>query len=195
MEKREPAISVFTWLIYKEVDNISKNEGKTFEDDFKKSVPDTCWIYRLRDNASSFANGDKTRFTTSNICDFILFDDNTNTLSLIECKSTKSTSIPFTMIRENQLKGLLDAYKHNIYAGIIVNFRNENNDTFFIPIHVFEYLKNTISKKSFNIKDLIQLNAIRVCSTKKRTHYKYNITDLIKKVITYDWFGNQRISN
>lgn len=44
---------------------IAQNEGKKFENDFKSSVPDTCWIYRLRDNASSFAGGNNTRFTSS----------------------------------------------------------------------------------------------------------------------------------
>ena len=64
--------------------NIPQNEGKKFEADLKSSVPDTCWLYRLRDNASSFANGTNTRFTSSNICDFILFDDMSKTLFLLE---------------------------------------------------------------------------------------------------------------
>ena len=59
-----------------------RNEGKLFEDDFKSSVPDTCWFYRFKDNAASFAEGSKTRFTSHNICDFEVFDDETRTLFL-----------------------------------------------------------------------------------------------------------------
>ena len=89
--------------------NIPQNEGKKFEADLKSSVPDTCWLYRLRDNASSFANGTNTRFTSSNICDFILFDDMSKTLFLLECKSTKGTSVSLSMLRDNQIKGLKEA--------------------------------------------------------------------------------------
>lgn len=159
-----------------------KNEGKVFEDCIKASVPDTCWIYRLRDNASSFAKGEGTRFTSSNICDFIAFDDITRTLFLWECKSTKGTSIPLSMLRDNQIKGLLEASKHNLVAGLLLNFRNENNDTFFLLIDDFVYMMNEISKKSFNVKDLINYGAIRIDSEKKRTKYKYNLSKLIGEI-------------
>ena len=172
--------SLFCYV--KEWKKIAQNEGKKFENDFKSSVPDTCWIYRLRDNASSFANGTNTRFTSNNICDYFLFDDMTKTLFLIECKSTKSTSIPLTMIRDNQIKGLKEASKHNLVAGILVNFRNENNDTFFIEIDDFVTMMNSINKKSFNIKDLDNIGAIRIKSGKKHTRYKYDIQDMINKL-------------
>lgn len=163
-----------------------QNSGKLFENDIKQSIPQECWIYRLRDNASSFANGDKTRFTSSNICDFLLLDDLTKTLFLIECKSTKSTSVPFTMIRENQLNGLLEASKHNLVAGMIVNFRNQDNDTFFLPISEYKNMVENLNKKSFNIKDLRNVNVIRIGSTKKRTRYTYHIRDFIKEVTAHD---------
>lgn len=163
-----------------------QNPGKLFENDIKQSIPEKCWIYRLRDNASSFSNGTNTRFTSSNICDFILLDDLTKTLFLIECKSTKSTSVPLTMIRENQINGLLEASKHNLVAGILVNFRNADNDTFFLTISKYKNITENLNKKSFNIKDLINANAIRVGSTKKRTRYTYHIRDFIKEAIMDD---------
>ena len=162
--------------------NIAQNQGKLFEQDIKSSVPDTCWIYRLRDNASSFANGNNTRFTSSNICDYILFDDISRTLFLIECKSTKGTSVPLTMLRDNQTKGLQEASKHNLIAGILVNFRNDNNDTFFITIDEFTNMMQSINKKSFNIKDLESIGATRVESTKKRTRYTYNLQKMIEEL-------------
>ena len=156
--------------------------GKLFENDIKASVPNTCWIYRLRDNASSFAGGENTRFTSSNICDYLLLDDKTKTLVLVECKSTKGTSIPITMLRENQIKGLREASKHTLVAGLLVNFRNKNNDTFFLLIDEYLDMMESINKKSFNIKDLENIGAIRVESTKKRTRYTYDILGLLEKI-------------
>ena len=163
-------------------EKIAQNEGKKFENDFKASVPSTCWIYRLRDNASSFAGGTNTRFTSSNICDYIMHDDNTRTLFLIECKSTKSTSISLTMLRQSQIDSLKEVSKHMLVAGMIVNFRNENNDTFFITIDEYLDMMESIKKKSFNIKDLESIGATRIHSEKKRTRYKYDVQGMINEL-------------
>lgn len=170
--------------------NIAKNQGKLFEQDFQKSVPPTCWIYRLRDNASSFANGSATRFTSSNICDYLLFDDISKTLFLIECKSTQGSSVPLSMIRDNQTKGLVDASKHNLIAGILINFRNDTNNTYFISIDNYVKMVNDINKKSFNIKDLLANNAIEIYSSKKRTRYTYDIQEMINKMKEETGIGN-----
>lgn len=161
---------------------LAQNAGKLFESDIKSSVPDRCWLYRLRDNASSFAGGTNTRFTSSNICDYILFDDHTRTLFLIECKSTKGTSIPLSMIRDNQKKGLIEAGQHCLVAGLFINFRNENNDTFFICIDNYVDMVENIGKKSFNIKDLMENGAVRVECEKKRSRWKYNIEKFVKEM-------------
>lgn len=85
------------------------------------------------------------------------------------------------MIRQNQIDGLLEANKHNLVAGLIINFRNENNDTFFITIDEFIDMTSSLNKKSFNVKDLESIGAIRIESTKKRTRYTYNIENLVKE--------------
>ena len=162
---------------------ISQNKGKIFESDFKKSVPETCWVYRLRDNAASFADGSKTRFTSKNICDFIMFDDISQTLFLFELKSTQGTSIPFSMIRDNQYKDLLKASDHNLIAGLICNFRNDDNDTLFIDIKNFRDLKKNINKKSFNIKDLNEYGAIQIDTNIIKVHYSYDIHKLIDNLV------------
>lgn len=164
------------------MNSIAQNEGKKFENDIKSSIPDTCWFYRLRDNASSFAGGQNTRFTSSNICDYIMLDDITKTLFLIECKSTKGTSISLTMIRDNQIEGLKEASKHNLVAGLLVNFRNANNDTFFILIDEYINMTESLNKKSFNVKDLDEIGASRIECEKKRTRYRYNINKMIKEL-------------
>ena len=86
------------------------------------------------------------------------------------------------MIRQNQIDGLLESSKHNLVAGLIINFRNEYNDTFFITIDEFVDMTSSLNKKSFNVKDLESIGAIRIESTKKRTRYTYNISDLIKEI-------------
>ena len=85
------------------------------------------------------------------------------------------------MIRQNQIDGLLEASKHNLVAGLIINFRNEYNDTFFITIDEFIDMTSSLNKKSFNVKDLESIGAIRIESTKKRTRYTYNIENLVKE--------------
>lgn len=161
---------------------MAQNAGKIFENDIKASVPDRCWLYRLRDNASSFAGGQNTRFASSNICDFLLLDDKTQTLYLLECKSTKGTSVPLSMIRDNQIKGLQEAGWHRLIAGLVVNYRNENNDTFFIAIDDFADMVGKIGKKSFNIKDLQNYGAVRINCEKKRTRYKYDIKKFCSEI-------------
>lgn len=84
------------------------------------------------------------------------------------------------MVRNNQIQGLLDASRHTLIAGFIVNFRNANNDTFFISIDKFIRMTESLNKKSFNIKDLMAHNALRIQSTKKRTRYTYDIQKMIQ---------------
>lgn len=159
---------------------IAQNEGKKFEQDFSSSFGDDFWVYRLRDNAASFGNGSNTRFASSNICDFIIFHDKTKTLYLAECKSTKGTSIPYTMLKDNQIKGLTYASKHDVIPCFIFNYRNQNNDTYFMLIDDFNAMYNELPKKSFNQKDLEKYGALKINSSKKRTRYKYDTNHFVQ---------------
>ena len=84
-----------------------------------------------------------------------------------------------SMLRDNQIKGLKEASKHMLVAGMLVNFRNEKNDTFFITIDEYLDMMESLNKKSFNIKDLESIGATRVKSEKKRTRYKYDVQGMI----------------
>ncbi len=161
---------------------IAKNEGKKFEEDFANSVDKTkCWLYRLRDNAASFSGGDKTRFSSTNICDYILYHNDTRTLYLCELKSTKSTSIPYTMLKQNQINGLTEASNHLIVPCFIFNYREYNNVTYFMLIDDFNDMKTSLKKKSFNPTDLEKYGALKIYSEKKQTRYRYDIERLIKE--------------
>ena len=86
------------------------------------------------------------------------------------------------MIKENQKKGLIEAGRHCLVAGLLINFRNANNDTFFICIDDYVDMTENIDKKSFNIKDLMENGAVRVDCEKKRSRWKYNIEKFVKEM-------------
>ena len=162
---------------------IAQNEGKKFEQDFANSVDENkYWLYRFRDNAASFSGGTNTRFTSSNICDYLLFHNDTRTLYLLEMKSTKSSSIPYTMIRDNQIKELTEASNNKLIAGFIFNYREKNNATYFMAIDDFNKMTDEINKKSFNIFDIEKYGAFKINSEKKRTRYKYDIDSFVNKL-------------
>ncbi len=165
----------------REVITIAQNDGKKFEQDFSSSFGKDFWVYRLRDNAASFGNGTNTRFASSNICDFIIYHDITQTLYLAECKSTKGTSIPYTMLKENQIKGLTEASEHRVVPCFIFNYRNKNNDTYFMMIDDFNIMYSELPKKSFNPEDLEKYGALKIESSKKRTRYKYNTEKFVQE--------------
>lgn len=163
---------------------IAINEGKRFEKNWKDScdkIPEV-WYYRLKDNAVSFGGGSNTRFASHNMCDMLMYHDDTRTLYCLEQKSTKGTSVPLTMIRQNQIDELTDAGKHMLIAGFVINFRNINNDTYFIEIGDFNDMINNLNKKSFNIKDLENNNAIYIDSECKKVNYIYDIRKFISKI-------------
>lgn len=85
------------------------------------------------------------------------------------------------MLKDNQIKGLTEASSHNVVPCFIFNYRNENNDTYFMLIDDFNIMQDELTKKSFNTGDLENYGAIRIESYKKRTRYTYNVEKLIKE--------------
>ena len=172
---------------------IIRNEGKRFEDAFTKSIPDHVLVKRLNDNASAWSGGNKTRFSSNNECDYLLFDDDTRTFYGLELKTTQK-SLTFWredfedkdkkqtfQIRKCQILGLEKWSKHFGVFGFIINFRNENNRTFFIMIDEFLDYTSTLSKKSINIDDVLKMNPIEIKSKKLRTNYQYDIATFLQE--------------
>lgn len=155
---------------------MTKNEGKKFEEDFKKSVPSNAFIYKLKD-AGGWSNASNTRFTVNNICDYIMYAD--KTLYLLELKSLKGKSLPYSNVKENQIKGLTDATKYKgVISGLVVNFRDVNK-TYFLPINRLNHFKKTSDRKSYPI-DLFEKDGILIKQKIKTTRYDYFIDDFIK---------------
>lgn len=153
--------------------------GKRFENNFKKSVPSNIFFYRFKDGTASWDKGSLTRFQQKNICDCMLFDG--SRLYLFELKSIKGKSIPFSNIRENQLKELSKAQKFkNIIAGIVIEF-NELDRAFFIDIkNVIEFM-NTSDRKSIPL-DYLEIEGIEIEVTKKKVNCNFNIRKLLNEI-------------
>ncbi len=169
-----------------------KNAGKIFEEDFKKSVPSYCYLYRLKDSAQAFGKNTNLRFSSKNPCDFFLFDTKDRVFYGFELKSTKEKSISFEyidkpnestrMVHKHQILGLLDLAQYdNICAGFMCNFRaDDSQKLYYIDINKFMKLYNGIEKCSFNQNDLLMYGAIEIDGTKKRSHYLWDIGKVFK---------------
>ena len=83
------------------------NKGYILQDNIKKSCnKQDILFYRFKDSPFSFANSNKTKFTSKNICDCMMFL--ANKLLFVELKSVKGKSFSFT---EHSLRQLNDINK------------------------------------------------------------------------------------
>lgn len=154
------------------------NSGKRFEQNFKNSIPKDVFYYRFRDGSSSWGGNDKVRFQQTNICDCMLFDG--DYLFLLELKSTKGKSLPFSNIKEHQIRDLLWASNFaNVICGFVIEFA-DLDECYFIEIAQFkEFLDNT-DRKSISI-DYCRKNAVKIDVERLRTNRKFNIKKFLMK--------------
>lgn len=168
---------------------MSRNPGKVFEEQWKKSVPDYALLYRLPDPAQSFGGGSALRFSRKPEFDFLLWDSKRHVLYALEMKSVSGKSISFERskndkceIHLNQIDGLNKWNEYDgITCGFVIEFR-QIETTIFLDISDFNKLTENINKKSFTIKDLDD-NMIRytvIMQRKIRTRYIYNIDYFLK---------------
>lgn len=164
------------------------NTGKIFEGDIKASIPTRYFVYRLRDSTGTWESTAKVKYTTSNICDFIVFAN--GWLHLLELKSHKGSSIPlyekkndkdkityYGIIKINQLNGLLkECNKKNISAGFIFNLA-EKEKTWFVEA---TDVKNAIetNHKSLSMEWLEQFGML-IPQKKKISRYKYDMSVIL----------------
>lgn len=170
------------------------NPGKKFEQNFSKSIPEDIYFLRIKDSASSFSPNSKSRFTPNNPYDFLIFYK--GNLFPMELKSTnkKSLSIQRTKeekskeIKYHQIDSLSTVNTYNgIYAGLVLDFRNEN--TYWISIESFNNFLLENDKKSINIEDVKKYNGILINKSKIRVNYKYNIERLLFDIINTEKKG------
>ncbi|WP_294402422.1 Holliday junction resolvase RecU [uncultured Clostridium sp.] len=152
---------------------MSKNYGKIFEEQIKKSVSPDMYYLRIKDSTMRF-KGD------SNICDCFIFYN--RTCFMLELKSSQETSLPFGNIKEHQFNGLMDAGKiDGIEAGLLVEMRRYK-ETYFVPIKDAMEYKNSTTRKSFS-RDFLIEKGIKLEQTLKRTRYVFNIEKLLNDIL------------
>ena len=152
------------------------NEGKKFEEDFKKSMDKyNIWNYRLRDSSGSWSNSNGSRFTPKNICDYIAY--NNEGLYLLELKSHKGTSLPYTAISDYQLKGLSNIDYPGIKAYFIINMRDKEK-TYAIEAQKIKKYIETSERKSIPIS-FMDDEGVEIKGIKNRSRYEYDVGKLL----------------
>lgn len=156
-----------------------KNQGKIFEQNFRKSIPinDKIYYYRLKDTASSYYGGnDNLRFSQNNIADAIMFYVGSmfSYLFILEFKSHKGKSLPLTCIRKNQLEEMSEASKKIGVRPILVVFFSDIEKCYALDIEDVNNFTNSCDRKSIPI-EFFDNNATEIETIKLRTNYKYNI--------------------
>lgn len=167
------------------------NNGKIFEEQIKKSIPNYVLFYRIHDSAQSFGGSNTLRFSLKNPFDFIMWDSKRFTLFALEMKTVDGSSISFErskketgLIHYHQIEGLNNWNRYDgIVCGFIIEFRKLTK-TVFIDIDSFNLLLKKIDKKSFNYKDLKTYGIPHIVIPQKllKKRYKYDIEDFLNKI-------------
>lgn len=169
---------------------MSQNDGKKFEEDWRNSFKNVnSYFFRIKDSAASFSGGTSS-FTRNNPYDcFALYD---GYFFAMELKSTKGASFSFEtegagngnkLIKLTQIQGLYDVSQYkNVYAGFIFNFRDNNNNTYFLNIKNFYEFYNNTTKFSINEKDIIEYKGVLIENKLLKVRRRYNIEKLLKTI-------------
>lgn len=164
---------------------MSKNLGKIFEQNFRKSISNDYFYYRLKDSSSSWGGNSQIRFTSSNIADGILFDG--KQLYLIELKNHKGSSIPLNAIVGNktkikQIEDLYNTYHKNlnIWCGFIVFFCDKEK-CYSLNIDKFNYFIKHEKRKSIPL-EFFEENGVEINITKLKVNYKYDIENWLNNL-------------
>lgn len=162
---------------------MSKNEGKLFEEDFKKSIPLDYWFYRFKDGTGNFGGtkNENVRFQSHNISDCEVMGK--KYLFILELKSHKGSSIPFNCIRPTQLKEMSNITHEKVKAYFILNYRDLES-TFAIDVQTVKKYIEEADRKSIPIKWVIK-NGIEIKGTKKKVRFRYELESFFKKVEEY----------
>jgi len=168
------------------------NNGKRFEEDFKKSIPRDVFYLRLRD-AGGWSNADNTRFTISNICDHIVHYK--GKLFLMELKTHKGKSLPYNCIDEdilhpkknknskkNKDNKVLILIKHSqykdVFAYYLVYFSDISETYALSAWHVLEHI-NAGNRKSIEL-EYFKEHGILIPQWIARTRQRYDVLKLLE---------------
>ena len=155
----------------------TKDAGKIFEEDIKKSFPEEFFIERYKDDTAGFKG-------VANPADYRLYKYPLT--FLLELKTHKGKSIPLAKIRNSQLKGMRKASPHKgVDCGFLINYR-DIEETYYITFEdlVTEYFilngsgdyePKPDKRKSIPV-EWCRENGVRIEQQKKRVRYSYNLS-------------------
>lgn len=163
-----------------------KNLGKVFEQNFRKSIPDSdkIYYYRLKDSASSYYGGnDSLRFSQNNIADAFMFwaNEYMNLLLILEFKHHKGKSLPLSCIRDNQLKEMTLASKKRDVIPMLVVFFSDVEKCYSLKIEDVDIFIKNNDRKSIPL-EFFEQYGIPIEVIKLRTNYKYNIEEWLNNI-------------
>lgn len=148
---------------------MSKGIGKIFEDEIKQSIPKEYYCERYKDDTAGFHG-------VSNPADFRLYKY--PYLFLFELKTHKGKSLPLEKIRDNQIRGMMNAIRNKgIYGGFIINFR-DLEETYFVSVGCVWNFIQLSSRKSIPVEYCRQAG-ILIQQKKKRVRYSYELGELL----------------
>lgn len=152
-----------------------KNNGKRFEENFKKSIPSSFYYYRFRDGTANWSGGNNVnvRFQQNNIADCMIF--NGHKLYICELKNHKGKSIPLSCIRDNQKEMMSNAMNYENIESLLIVFFEDIERCFALSIL---YLQNFIefsNRKSIPVK-FFEEYGYEIPVEKLKTNYRYNLS-------------------
>lgn len=113
-----------------------------------------------------------------NPCDFLVYSSISKKLLLLELKSCKGKSCPFSNIKTHQISKLYEySKKDGVEAYFIFNFR-EVNQTFAVTAQKIHDFYEQAERKSFCL-EWCRNNGILIESKLKRIQYSYDISVLL----------------
>ena len=151
-----------------------KDKGKQFEADIKSSCKkQDIFCLRLKDGGG-WKKGDDTRFTSKNLCDYVLHLSGTT--YLVECKSHKGISVPAKEMP--QLEEMAEIDFNGVEAVFFINYR-EYAKTYIIEAKkIVECLKK---RKSLDLQ-FCKDNGTKINQKKLRVNYTYDLKKSLIKM-------------
>lgn len=168
------------------------NKGYILQDNIKKSCErQDILFYRFKDSPFSFANSDKTKFTTNNICDCMIFLG--GRLLFLELKSTQGKGKAFTNHDFRQLNDInkIIHNKHNlkrygVFGGFLIEFRELEKSYYFSVEDIFKYFEDN-NTKTINLEKYIKnYEYIEIEQKLLVKNYEYNIRKLMVELGDYN---------
>ena len=175
---------------------MAKN-GRDFESEIETSCKEQKIFYhRIKDVFIPPDLRTRVRVPKNKYDSFVFYKD---TLFPLEFKSIQNKSISITdpkIIKPHQVEALAEANTYDgTIPGFIINYRNYENQTFFIHIEAFldykecatngnckyDYI-NKVNKSSLPL-DIAKEIGIEITNVKKKTAYRYYINKLLDRLI------------